>query len=216
MVGTERADELEVAGRAHAGDLGTPGVRDLDGGRADATRRAVDEDGLPGPDLGELDHRPVRGQGDERHARHLLGREPGRDATEPTRPDGDLLGDRAERRERGPVQAVDPAEHLVADGEPGDLRADGLDGPGQVRTDARDLRGPHAGLGAHEPGEADHEVPVLRVEGGRPDADEHLVVGERRWRLVGEGEHVRPAVLVEADGLHACPRRSYNVSRRTP
>src|SRR6266542_2546661 len=46
-VGADRPDEVGVPGAAHAGHLGTERLGDLDGERADAAGRAVDQDLLP-------------------------------------------------------------------------------------------------------------------------------------------------------------------------
>ena len=51
VVGAERADQVDLGGAAHAGDLGAERLGDLHGERADASRRADDQHLLPGLDL---------------------------------------------------------------------------------------------------------------------------------------------------------------------
>ena len=51
-VGADRADHVDIARAAHAGHLGAEGLGDLHREGADAARRAVDQDLLPGPDPG--------------------------------------------------------------------------------------------------------------------------------------------------------------------
>jgi hypothetical protein len=192
VVRAERADQLRVAPAAHGRDLGAERLRDLDRERPDATRRAVDEDVLTrleramGPDRLEGDHARHRHDGRllEGDVRGLAGQ--------------GVLG---RNRELG-VGAAGAAEDGVADGEPGDARADGLHDPGHVRA-ADGLLG--SGHPVHRPrhvGQAGHHGPVGRVDAGGMDADEHLAIpGDGRRKLAGL-EDGRSPVRVLDDGLH--------------
>ena len=48
VVRTEGTDQLDVAGAAHAGDVGAQGLGDLHGERADAPRRTIDQHRVAG------------------------------------------------------------------------------------------------------------------------------------------------------------------------
>ena len=98
--------------------------------------------------------------------------------------------------------AVAGAEDLVAGLEPRHVLADRLDGAG-------DIHAPNTSLGCAEPEAHDahqvrlpgHHVPVADVDAGRPDADEHVVVADRRaCSICCELEHVRLS--------RTCPARS--------
>ena len=68
VVGTERADQLDVPGAGHAGHLGTEGLRDLDGERPHATGRPVDQDLLSGLDRPVVTQELERGRGGDPEA----------------------------------------------------------------------------------------------------------------------------------------------------
>ena len=67
MVGAERADQLDVANAAHAGDVSAEGLGDLHGERADASRCAVDQHRLAGLHLADVAQALQGGDGRDRH-----------------------------------------------------------------------------------------------------------------------------------------------------
>ena len=76
--------------------------------------------------------------------------------------------------------ALADAEHLVARPEPGHVRADRLDDPGQVHARDGDLGRAHPE--AHEADrirQAGHDVPDAPVDAGRAHTDQHLAVSDR-------------------------------------
>ena len=71
VVGAERADQAEVAGAGHAGDVGTERLGQLHGVAADATGGADDEHALAGLDPADIGQRLEGGD-----ARNRCGRRP--------------------------------------------------------------------------------------------------------------------------------------------
>ena len=88
----------------HAGDLGTERLGDLDGERADAARRPVDQDLLPGLDLAVVAKELEGGRRGHADGGRLLEREVGRLLDELVLGRVGVLGEGAGA----------PAEHLVA------------------------------------------------------------------------------------------------------
>ena len=91
---------------------------------------------------------------------------------------------------------VGEADHLVADGHPGDLGPHLLDHPGQVAALARRERGGPAVV--HE---ALADGGLAGVDPGGADADEDLAGAGNRAGHLAEVEHVDAAITIEADGL---------------
>ncbi|MFC9633636.1 hypothetical protein ACFTY8_31350 [Streptomyces mirabilis] len=81
-----------MTGAGQRGHLAAQGVGELDGGRADAARRAADEDFLPGREAYGVPHRDQRRRtGDDQGGRFGRG-ECRRGGREPVRGDDDVLG----------------------------------------------------------------------------------------------------------------------------
>jgi hypothetical protein len=62
LVRSQGTQEVVLGGAGGADDVGAAGLGDLDGEMADAAGRRVDEDTLPGLDIGGVDERLVGGQ----------------------------------------------------------------------------------------------------------------------------------------------------------
>ena len=95
---------LDVLGAGHAGDLGPEGLRDLDGERADAAGRPVDQDLLPGLDRPVVAQELEGGRRGDADGGRLLEREIGRLLDELVLARMGELGEGAGA----------PAEHVVA------------------------------------------------------------------------------------------------------
>jgi hypothetical protein len=102
--GAERADELDVGGAGHPGDLRAQCDRDLDGDVADPARCAVDQDPLARLHLPDVADRTQRRLPRHRNGRRVLEREPCRLGHHPVSGGAGVLGERA----------VEPTEHFVA------------------------------------------------------------------------------------------------------
>src|SRR5680860_812972 len=119
VAGAERADQLDVAGAAHAGDVGAEGLGDLHGERADASRRAVDQHRVAWLHLADVAQAPQGGDGGDRHRGSLLEGEVGGLERQQAFRDAGVLGEAAGGDE--PVSVVDGGcvhadEHLVRSG----------------------------------------------------------------------------------------------------
>ncbi len=167
VVGTERADQLDVPRAAYTRHLGAQRLGDLHGKRADAARGAIDQHFLPGLERGAVAQRLQR-----REARHVDGgrlleadtrRLPGQVAVFG---DGQVFGERT----------VAAAEDFVAGLELRDARADGLDRAGEVDADARIFRRAESEIHADHVGRAAHEMPVGGIDAGRAYLDEHAAL----------------------------------------
>src|SRR5262249_23643920 len=156
------AEEVDVARAADAGDLGAVGLGDLYGERPDPAGRAVDQYLLAGL---QVTHVAQGGQcrdgghGDGRAllVRNRLGFERGQ-----LRPD---------RRVCGEAALAEEGVALVARGERGDIAASGLDRAGDVAAEGGELRAAHADAVGHDAGDArfaEKDVPVVRIDAGRP------------------------------------------------
>ena len=112
--GADRADEFDVAGAAHPGDLRAQRRRDLHGEGADAAGGAVDQHPVPGLHRA---HVPDAAQGRHprhRHRRRLLERQARRLGHQLVRLGAGVLGERALGRSRAPRHRAEPA-HVRAD-----------------------------------------------------------------------------------------------------
>ena len=155
---------------AHARHLGAHRLGDLDGERAHASRRAVDEDLLSRLDLSVVPQHLERGGRGHADGRGLLEREVRRLGHE-------LLLGRARVLREG---ACAPAEHLVTRPKPvtslptaSTVPAMSVPGTGFFGR-----RSPVARRMTN--GDAGHEDPVTDVDRGRVDPDQHLAVADRR------------------------------------
>ena len=192
VIGADGADQLQLARAAHAGDFraGRPG--DLDGERADAAARSHDQDLLTRGYLAVVPDRLERRQARHRHGRGLLEGDVGRLRREVLLRGRSVFGESANAA----------AEDLVARREARDLRTHGLDDPGDVGS-ANAVLGPaHP---EHEPDEiwnAGHGGPIGRIEAGRSNAQQNLVLLDGRLLDVRESENGGVAVSVLDDCLH--------------
>ena len=192
VVRADRADQIDLRGTAHPGDLGTERLRDLHRERADPTCRADHQHTLSGLHLPDVSDRLESREARDRERRGLLEAEAGglRDQLVPS-------GDR-ELCEG----AFGDAHHLVAGLEARDRPADGLDGP-------RDVPAPHAapdlaepGHQAHEIRQSRHQVPHVRAAARGVHPDEHLVLSDHGICDVAELQYVGGAEPVLDDALH--------------
>ena len=192
VVGADRPDELEVARAGDGRDLGTERFRDLDRERADPARGAVDEDRGPRPDVGVVAECL---EGDEAGHRHGGGRLEGEVGG--LEREGVLGRRRCTRR-----TSRCPAEDLIARLEMGDGGADRFDRPGDIRAtnDVLGLAEPVDRAGdVRQPA---HDRPVGDVDARGPDADQDLVLADRRLLDVACMKDGGGAVGVLDDGLH--------------
>ena len=113
----------------------------------------------------------------------------------------DALGDAGVLGERA---LVDVGEDLIAGPEPGDGPADRLDPPGHVAAQVA-VPGPSQPDRAQDVRQAPQEVPVARVDRGRVDPGQDLVVGRHRPLDLLQLEHVGPAVPVVGDRCSCRP-----------
>ena len=192
VIGADRAKQLQVLRAAHAGHLGAERLGDLHGERADATRRAVDQDllswlnpaivakELQGRGCGHADRRRLL----ERQIRRLR----------------DELIRRCARVLREGAGA--PAEHLVAGAEALHVRTDRFDDPRDIGPRNRVLWLRQPGAQAHDPRRARHQDPVADMDGRRVDAHEHLPFGDLRNVDLPRLQDLRGSIPVLGDCLH--------------
>jgi hypothetical protein len=105
---------------------------------------------------------------------------------------GDVLAERAGA----------PAEDLVSRREPGHPGPDSLDGARVVHAEPTVLRRAQPALHAHQVRRSRQHVPVERVDRGRVDAHEQLVLGRGRLLELPQLEHVGRPVLLVDERLH--------------
>ena len=192
MVGTHRADELEIPRRAHAGDLGSQHLGDLHRERPDAARRAVDQHPLPGLDATGVAQAVERRQGRRRDGGRLL-------EGQLRRLRDDQVGLRAHELGAGAEAA---AEDLVAGSQMGDAPANSLDHAGDIEPGHAELRPPQAGHEAHRERRAEDAEQVAGVQARGAGADEHLAGADRRRVDLAQPEEVGGSVSVMGDGPH--------------
>ena len=192
MVGTERADDVDVVRSADGGDLGAHRDGDLDGVVADAATCAVDQHGVPAGEAGVVAETLQCRDGGDGEGRRFAERRVRRDPGDLARPADDVLGE----------GAVAAAEHLVARRELCDRSSDRFDDTGDVDASALLLRATQTGDQSEEVRRPGHEVPVERVRRRRVDTDEDLVLGRHRALHVSEFEHVRGSVPILFDRPH--------------
>lgn len=92
LVHSDRTQEVVLGGTGGADDVRAAGLGDLDGEMADAARGRVDEDALPGLDVGGVDECLVGGQGRERERAGLEVVDAGGLVDEGAGPAGHVLG----------------------------------------------------------------------------------------------------------------------------
>jgi hypothetical protein len=166
VVGADGADHVQVPRAAHAGHLGAEPPGELDREGADPSGCADDQDLLAGPDPPVVTQALEGGQTGQGHGRRLLEAQVGRLGSHDGLRDTGVLGEGA---------LEDVGEHLVTGPEPGHGPADGLDLPGHVAPEAA-VPGDAQPERPHDIRQAAQEVPVPRVDRGRADPDQDLVV----------------------------------------
>ena len=95
-----------------------------------------------------------------------------------------------------------PTEDLVPGPEGVDLRTDRLDRPRDVGSRNTVLWLGQPGAHAHDVRHSRHQDPVTDVDGGRMDANEHIVLADLGLADILCGQDLRGAVLVLDDRLH--------------
>ena len=196
LVGAERPHDIDVVGVAHSGDQGAHVLGQLDGGGADRTRRAVDQDALPGSEAcprqaGHAEDCAIA------HRSRLLERHAGRLRRDRSAlPHAQVLGVRSE-----PV-SVD-AEDLVADGKLRHSRPGFDDDSRELAAEDRPLRPSQPCEGPDEPGRPRAEAAVGPVHRGGVHLHEHLVVGRDRPLHIEDPQDVGSAVLGVDHCAHA-------------
>jgi hypothetical protein len=166
VVGAEGADQLDVAGAAHAGHVGAEGLGDLHGEGANTSRRAVDQHGLAGLHLADVAQTLKGGDGGERHCGGLLEGEVGGLGCEQTLGNTRVLGEAA-----GGGLGVD----LVTRTEPGDGATDRHNRAGEVASADRDAWPTKPECHTQDGGPTGGDEPVRTVDRGGMDSDEHVV-----------------------------------------
>lgn len=134
VIRAEGADQLEVPGAAHAGDLRTERLGDLHRQRPDAPRRTVDQNPGPRPDPAHVPDGDQRGQARHDRCRGRFEWEAGGLPDELGRRCGDEFRERAACGQGGVPQRP---EHLVAGFETGHILADGLDNSSDIGSPHR-------------------------------------------------------------------------------
>jgi hypothetical protein len=204
LVGAQRPHEVELAGVVDSGHVGTCPLRQLDRERARATARPVDEDPHPWRYIGgSLQCDRCRLWDRRRLAERQLLRLGG----EGRFGRNGVLGEAAFQPE---VVAV----HLVTRLEPGDVGADGLDSPGDVRAERRASRRSKSSDAGVER-RAAQAFPVAQVERRRGNPHEHLVGARHRRRHVVDPKQLGRAVAVVDDGPHTGPRSDRRTACRS-
>jgi hypothetical protein len=194
LVGAEGSNELHVVGAADAGDVSAEVLRDLDRRGPERSRGAVDHELLAGrrpglPERGERLRRAVA------HGGRLVEGHPGWHVRDGSRgPDAQVLGVRTRPRRW-------LAEDAVAHGEPGHVRADLLDLPGELHAQ-RSPRAPEAEDQAVHERIRRSKVHVGLRNRRRANPHQDLAGARRRPRHLDDPEHLRRTVPILHDGLH--------------
>ena len=161
LVHAQGTQEVVLGGAGGADDVRAAGLGDLYGEMADAAGRRVDEDPLPGLDVGGVDQCLVGGESGERQGAGLDVVDTCRLAGEDAGGAGHVLGVGTHSMRVG-----QHAEDLVTRLEQGDAGADGLDDAGDVppEDEWQTVDGP----------DLSPVPPVGRVDAGRADGDQDL------------------------------------------
>jgi hypothetical protein len=156
---------------------------------ADAAGRGVDEDPLPGLDVGGFDERLVRRQGGERQGTCLDVVDAGGLVRQDAGGGGHVLGVGPD-----PVGVGQHAEDLVTGLEHGDAHTDGLDDSRDVpaEDERQAVDGPDLGPVS----------PVGRVDAGRADGDQDFAHARHGPGQLHLAEHLGGTVDVLLDGAH--------------
>ena len=165
LVRANRSDHVHVPRAAHAGHVRSERFGDLDGERANASRRAVDHHLLPRLDLPLIANGIEGGEGRVSDGRGLLKREVGR-----LRQQVVLFSTRVFGK-----GAVAPAENLIAWLKLLHAVADRFNLPRQIESRYLVLRLEQPDRRTHRVRDAPEEVPVADIDGRGANAHQHLV-----------------------------------------
>src|SRR5437667_4329239 len=183
-VGAKRPDHVHVPRAAHRSHVRSERLGDLHGERTHASRRTVNQDLLPRPNVSLVTKALKGGDCRHRYCGRLLERQVGRLPDDSNPANGDILG-------KGPYAH---AEDLIAGLKFGHVPANRLDPPRQVPSQNSVL-----GPGLEQPAQhqaydvrlASHRVPVTCIDGRRVNAYEHVIVLDGRLRDLSEFEDIR-------------------------
>ena len=176
---SSNAEPFELRGAVHAGDDRAGRLGQLDGERPDAAAGTVDQHLLARLHLAAIGEALEREDARLRHGRRLLERQARGHRRQRVLARADVLA------EPTPAGMRQVAEDPVTGPEAGHARTDGFD-------HARDVRAHHRVAWFAPHGQvAPQEIPVPRVDGGRVDLQEHVVVAlDARLRDLREPKHV--------------------------
>ena len=165
VVGADRSHHVDIAPAAYCGDLGAEGLGDLDGEGPDPAGGTVYQEVFAGLEIRMRPQSLQRGEAGDRCRGGVLERDADGLGHDPRHLHGD---------EGGAAAATAFSEHLVADGEIGDVGAEGDDPAGDIGA-GHDALGPaDAVLDPQYVGRAGEKVPVEGVERRRLHLDENL------------------------------------------
>src|SRR5437016_11645889 len=167
VVGSERADELEVLGVAHGGDMRAEVLRELHSCGSDRSRGAVDDDAetLPKVGLSQAGQCDARSVADRRSLFEAHA--------------GGSVGERSalpQADELGVCSEAGDAEDTITDLELLDPRARSLDLSGQLHSEDLPLRSPETDEAADEERLRATPAAIGPVDRRRVDLDPDLVV----------------------------------------
>ena len=201
LIGAEGSHQLEIRCGAYSCDMGAEGLGQLDAGRADGSRRPMDEDRLSGS------HSPrpqaIQGQdGPVAHCRRLV--------------EAGAVGHGCERAallhtDELRVRSEFPrlhAEDGVPDRELGDSRPRVLDNAGELASEDPLPRAADSGQESGEEWLSSPQGAVRSIDRGCVNPDQHLIALRNRLLDVLEMQHLGWPVPVVDHGSHetgACP-----------
>jgi hypothetical protein len=191
-VGAQTQRGVAVVGASCADHLGAHRAGQLHGDRADAARGAVDEDALPGLEVGMAEQGLPGGESGD-------GQRGGRDVVDVGGQRGEVAGfDRGVLGQGAVAGPVGQAVHALPDGQAGGAVAEFGDDAGQFV--AGHTRGPIAS-GPVGPGAG--PVQLARREAGGVDLHDHVVLCGVRVGQLGKGQAACTGLAVlDGDGLH--------------
>src|SRR2546425_6920836 len=178
---SDRADHVHVLRTAHGGHLRSERLGDLNGECAYASRRTVDQDFLPGPNVSFVTQTLHGGASRHRYRGRLLERQVGWLPDDSNVANGNILG-------KG---LYAHAEDVISGLKLGHVPPDRFDAPSQVRSQNRVLGFEQA---AHHRADdvrpASHRVPVTSIDGGRMNAYKDVIVLDGRLLNLSEFEDI--------------------------
>ena len=191
-----------LLGTAHGRDLGSEYLCNLHGERTDAAGRTDDKNFLPGLDAAHVAKSQQRGDAGDGNGCGLLERHIARLRHQAILRGADVLG-------KGSADFSAHSEYFVAGLKLRHLAADCGDTSGEICSGglALGLEQP-SDHDAHKRGLAAQYAPVERIDGGRHDFDQDLVLCGRGFFHVLEPQNIgRPVFLVD-DRFHRIRRQS--------